>query len=69
MPSIWDRVASRTRSLFTEGLRAAGTPLSPGFSNELVEILIAADFGPALAERMADALRRRKPPAPRWRRS
>jgi fused signal recognition particle receptor len=61
MPSIWDRVASRTRSLFTEGLRAAGTPLSPGFYDELVELLVAADFGPALSERVAEALRRRRP--------
>jgi fused signal recognition particle receptor len=61
MPSIWDRVATRTRTLFTEGLRAAGTPLTPGFYDELVEVLVAGDFGPALAERMAEALRRRRP--------
>jgi fused signal recognition particle receptor len=61
MPSLWDRVASRTRSLFSDGLRAAGTPLSPGFYDDLVELLVAGDFGPALSERMAEALRRRRP--------
>src|SRR5437660_470977 len=61
MPSIWDRVATRTRSLFSDGLRAAGTPLSPNFYDELVELLVAGDLGPALAERVADAVRRRRP--------
>src|SRR5262249_35375941 len=61
MPSIWDRVASRTRSLFTDGLRAAGTPLSPGFYDELVELLVAGDLGPTLAARVADGVRRRRP--------
>src|SRR6266545_3275395 len=61
MSSIWDRVATRTRSLFTMGLRAAGTPLSPGFYEDLVEVLVAGDLGPTLAERIADALRRRRP--------
>jgi fused signal recognition particle receptor len=61
MPSLWDRVASRTRSLFTEGLRAAGTPLSPGFTEELVELLVAGDLGPGLASTIAEAVRRRRP--------
>ena len=61
MPSIWDRVATRTRSLFTEGLRAAGTPLSPGFYDELAELLVAGDLGPTLAARVAEAVRRRRP--------
>jgi fused signal recognition particle receptor len=61
MPSIWDRVATRTRTLFTEGLRAAGTPLSPGFYEELTELLVAGDLGPALATRVAEAVRRRRP--------
>jgi fused signal recognition particle receptor len=60
-PSIWDRVASRTRTLFAEGLRAAGTPLSPGFYDELVELLIAADVGPTLASRIAEGVRLRRP--------
>src|SRR5947209_10795340 len=61
MPSIWDRVATRTRSLFAEGLRAAGTPLSPGFYDELTELLVAGDFGPTLATRMSGAVERRRP--------
>ncbi len=61
MPSLWDRVASRTRSLLTEGLRGAGTPLSPGFYEELVELLVAGDLGPTLAARVSEALRRRRP--------
>ncbi len=61
MPSIWDRVATRTRSLFSDGLRAAGTPLSPGFYDELVELLVAGDLGPTLAARVAEAVRRRRP--------
>src|SRR5438105_1229879 len=59
MSSIWDRVATRTRTLFTDGLRAAGTPLSPAFYDELVEVLLAGDLGPTLAERVAEGVRRR----------
>lgn len=61
MPSIWDRVATRTRTLFTDGLRAAGTPLSPGFFDELVELLVAGDVGPTLATRIAEGVRKRRP--------
>src|SRR6266700_7241266 len=61
MPTLWDRVATRTRTLFTEGLRAAGTPLSPGFYDELVELLVAGDLGPTLAARVAEGVRRRRP--------
>jgi fused signal recognition particle receptor len=61
MSSLWDRVATRTRTLFTDGLRAAGTPLSPGFYDELVELLLAGDLGPALAKRISDGVRRRRP--------
>ena len=60
-PSIWGRVATRTRTLFTEGLRAAGTPLSPGFYDELIEVLIAGDLGPTLASRVAGGVRQRRP--------
>lgn len=61
MPSIWDRVAVRTRTLFTEGLRAAGTPTTAGFYDQLVELLVAGDLGPALALRVAEGVRRRRP--------
>lgn len=60
-PSLWNRVATRTRTLFTEGLRAAGTPLSPGFYEQLVDILIAGDLGPTLASRVAEGVRKRRP--------
>jgi len=42
-------------------LRAAGTPLSPGFYDELIEILIAGDLGPTLASRVAEGVRKRRP--------
>jgi fused signal recognition particle receptor len=61
MGSIWDRVASRTRSMFAEGLRSAGTPLQRGFYEELEQLLVAGDVGPALAERITEAVRRRGP--------
>jgi fused signal recognition particle receptor len=61
MASIWSRVASRTRGLFTEGLRAAGTPLSPGFYEQLEEVLIVGDVGPSLAAELAQRVRGRRP--------
>jgi fused signal recognition particle receptor len=61
MSSLWDRVATRTRTLLNDGLRAAGTPLSPGFYDELVELLVAGDLGPTLAARVAEGVRRRRP--------
>src|SRR5436190_11111446 len=61
MPSLWDRVATRTRTLITDGLRSAGTPLDPAFYDELVELLVAGDLGPTLAQRVADGVRRRRP--------
>jgi fused signal recognition particle receptor len=61
MPGLWDRVATRTRTLFSEGLRAAGTPLSPDFYDELVEVLVAGDLGPTLAAKVAEGVRRRRP--------
>ena len=58
---LWGRVAARTRGFFVEGLRGAGTPLQPGFYDHLEELLVAGDLGPALAERIADGVRKRKP--------
>jgi fused signal recognition particle receptor len=60
-PGLWDRVASRTRTFFSEGLRAAGTPLRPGFYEELEELLVAGDLGPALAARVVEGVRARSP--------
>jgi fused signal recognition particle receptor len=58
---VWNRVATRTRSLFQEGLRALGSPLSPQFYDALEELLIAGDVGPALAARLSSAVRERRP--------
>jgi fused signal recognition particle receptor len=59
--SVWQRVATRTRKLFNEGLRAAGTPLTAGFYEDLEELLVAGDVGPELAERIAQGVRARAP--------
>src|SRR5262252_7694205 len=61
MPSIWDRVGTRTRGMFTDDRGAAGTPLSPGFYGGLVELLVAGDLGPTLAASVSEAVRRRRP--------
>lgn len=61
MASMWDRVATRTRTFFSEGLRAAGTPLAPSFYGELEELLVAGDVGPVLAARLAGGVRARRP--------
>ncbi|TMD05163.1 MAG: signal recognition particle-docking protein FtsY [Chloroflexi bacterium] len=60
-PGVWDRVASRTRNLFQEGLRALASPLDPAFYAGLEELLLAGDVGPSLAARLTDSVRRRKP--------
>jgi fused signal recognition particle receptor len=60
-PNLWNRVASRTRSLFNEGLREAGTPVEPGFYEALEEVLIAGDMGPVLAARAAEGVRAKHP--------
>ena len=58
---LWGRVAARTRNFFTEGLRGAGTPLTAGFYDTLEELLVAGDLGPALATRISEGVRARKP--------
>ena len=58
---VWDRVATRTRSLFRDGLRALGSPLAPEFYESLEELLIAGDLGPALAARLTAAVRAKRP--------
>jgi fused signal recognition particle receptor len=58
---IWDRVATRTRSLFRDGLRALGSPLDDAFYEDLEELLIAGDAGPGVAARLAAAVRARRP--------
>jgi fused signal recognition particle receptor len=58
---VWNRVASRTRSLFQDGWRALGSPLAPEFYESLEELLIAGDVGPMLAARLSAAVRDRRP--------
>ena len=60
-PGLWNRVASRTRNIFSEGLRTAGTPIEPGFYYQLEELLVAADLGPGLAAQVTEAVRDRRP--------
>src|SRR5919205_4201894 len=59
--SFWSRVTGRTRAVLVEGFRGLGAPLQPGFYEQLAELLIAADLGPSLAERVSEGVRRRRP--------
>jgi fused signal recognition particle receptor len=58
---VWGRVAGRTRSLFAEGLRGVASPLKAEFYTELEELLVASDFGPALAARITAAVSELRP--------
>ncbi len=58
---VWGPVARRTRSLFQEGLRAAGLPLDAGFYDQLEELLVAGDLGPRLAASVTEGVRRKRP--------
>lgn len=60
-PRMWSRVASRTRTFFSDGLRSLGSPLGDEFHSDLEELLIAGDIGPALSHRISDGVRRRRP--------
>src|SRR2546425_8955796 len=57
--SVWSRVGGRTRKVLAAGLRALSLPLAPGYYEELEELLIAADMGPAMAARLTAAVRGR----------
>ena len=59
--SVWSRVGGRTRKAFAAGLRALSLPLAPGYYEELEELLIAADMGPAMAVKLVAAVRARSP--------
>jgi len=59
--SVWSRVGGRTRKVFAAGLRALSLPLAPGYYEELEELLIAADMGPAMAVKLVAAVRARSP--------
>lgn len=58
---MWSRVGERTRGLLAAGLRALGPPLGPEYYDELVEVLLGADVGPAVASQLADEVRARAP--------
>src|ERR1700687_4845009 len=59
--SVWDRVSGRTRSVLAAGLRSLKPPLAPGYYEELDEVLVAADLGPAMAARLTAGVRARAP--------
>ena len=59
--SVWSRVSGRTRKALAAGLRALSPPLATGYYEELEELLIAADMGPAMAARLTAAVRERSP--------
>lgn len=57
----WNRVGARTRGLLSAGLRALSPPLEPGYYDELEELLVSADLGPAMAARLSAGVRARSP--------
>ncbi len=58
---IWDRVSGRTRSVLAAGFRSLKPPLAPGYYEELEEVLVSADLGPAMAARLVAGVRARAP--------
>jgi fused signal recognition particle receptor len=59
--SVWDRVSGRTRSVLAAGLRSLKPPLATGYYEELEEVLVGADIGPAMAARLVAAVKARAP--------
>src|SRR6202171_3609897 len=59
--SVWTRVSHRTRSVLAAGLRSISPPLAAGYYEELEEVLLAADLGPAMAARLVAGVRARAP--------
>jgi fused signal recognition particle receptor len=59
--SVWDRVSGRTRSALAAGLRSLKPPLAAGYYEELEEVLVAVDLGPAMAARLVAGVRARAP--------
>ena len=59
--SVWGRVSRRTRRALAAGLRALSPPLSAGYYEELEELLVSADLGPAMAARLAAGVREASP--------
>jgi fused signal recognition particle receptor len=60
-PDLWRRVSRRTASLLAAGLRSLSPPLSAGYYDELDELLISADVGPATAARLSAGVRSKAP--------
>ena len=58
---MWSRVGERTRSLLAAGLRALGPPLGDHYYDQLEEVLLGADVGPAMASRLSREVRKRAP--------
>ncbi len=58
---MWSRVTGRTRTALAAGLRALSPPLEPSYYDELEELLISADLGPAMASRITSGVRSRAP--------
>jgi len=54
-------VSGRTRKVLAAGLRALSLPLAAGYYDDLEDLLIGADLGPAMAARLAGAVRARSP--------
>ena len=59
--SIWNRVTGRTRGVLAAGLRSLQPPLAPGYYEELEEVLVSADIGPAMAARLVAGVRKKAP--------
>jgi fused signal recognition particle receptor len=59
--SVWDRVSGRTRSVLAAGLRSLKPPLAAGYYEDLEEVLVGADIGPAMAARLVTGVRARAP--------
>jgi len=58
---MWSRVGERTRSLLAAGLRALGPPLRDEYYDDLEEVLLGADVGPAMASKLTREVRKRAP--------
>ena len=54
-------MGSRTRGALAAGLRALSPPLADGYYEELQELLIGADIGPAMAARLSAGVQSRAP--------
>jgi fused signal recognition particle receptor len=58
---VWSRVTGRTRTALAAGLRALSPPLAAGYYEDLEDLLVSADLGPAMAARLSSAVRDRAP--------